>query len=338
MGQFTLYTQTISRFGGTLSQLMLQMTALHEDNLFLGNLFRFLALEPIVEAPRCSALQHPIRPHPSITFQDVSFRYPNTDRDILHQVSFTIDPGESVAVVGHNGAGKSTIVKLLTGLYEPTDGCILLDGIDIRQLDRATLRSYMSFVLQDFVIYAFSAYDNIAMGHLAEQENQERVRAAARDSNLETVIEALPQRYETIIARFLDTGVELSGGQRQSIAVARALMRQAPILIMDEPSAALDIYKERAFFEQLLTQRPDSQTVIFISHRFSTVRRADRILVLDNGALVENGTHETLLHQRGRYAEMFQLQVEMYGIEQDQKTTGDTTTMPVAVASSIEEV
>ncbi|MEM8531854.1 MAG: ABC transporter ATP-binding protein [Chloroflexota bacterium] len=315
IGQFTFYTQSIAQFGGAITTLLLGLAQLHENNLFLTNLFRFLELEPEVEAPRAQSSEHAanISALPEITFRNVSFVYPGTTKPILDNVSFVIRPGESVALVGENGAGKTTLVKLLTGLYRPTSGQILFDGVDIDLLDRKVLRDYLSVVFQDFITYAFSAHDNIALGQIDTIEDQDRVREAARMSGFDKVVDQLPEQYDTVIARFLDTGTELSGGQRQLVSLARALLRRSAILVLDEPSSALDVYKEKEFFERLLDDRSYQQTVIFISHRFSTVRRADRILVLEQHTLLEEGTHDELMQRQGRYAEMFTTQLEMYG-------------------------
>lgn len=318
LGQFNLYMQSLMQLASLLKTLATFQGGMHGNNLFAASLFQFLEAAPQVEAPRAlqSALHcTPARP-PRIEFRNVSFKYPGTESPVLHQVSFTICPGEAVALVGENGAGKTTLVKLLSGLYEPTEGQILLDDQDIRTLDRAALRAYLSVIFQDYTIYHLSAYENIGVGQVQLLQEIARLEEAARRSGLERVIQALPEGYETILGRFWENGHELSGGQQQLVALARALLRDAPVLLLDEPSAALDIYTERRFFQNLLEeqrdQAGDAQTVIFISHRFATVRRADRILVLEHGCLLEQGTHEALIKQGGRYSEMFLLQAEPY--------------------------
>jgi ATP-binding cassette subfamily B protein len=317
IGQFNLYTQSIMQFGGQLPGLMFTVGALHESNLFAASLFGFLATQPQVEAPRPGSSRtrlDAVACTPRIEFQNVSFGYPGTNQVVLQDVSFEIRPGEAIALVGENGAGKSTLVKLLAGLYEPAGGQILLDGVDISTLDRDDLRAYLSVIFQDYIIYHFSACENIGVGQVSWLDDSTRVEEAARRSGLDQVIAKLPDGYDTVLGRFWESGHELSGGQRQLVALARALLRDAPILILDEPSAALDIYTEQSFFQRLLEGRSAGrpQTVIFISHRFTTVRRADRILVLENGRLTEQGTHEQLVTGGGHYAEMFDLQAAMY--------------------------
>jgi ATP-binding cassette subfamily B protein len=318
LGQFNLYTQSLGGLSGGLIGLMANLSQLHESNLFLTNLFRFLELQPEVEAPRPNSAQQLARISavPHIEFRNVSFVYPDTDRRVLDDVSFHIYPGESVALVGENGSGKTTLIKLLTGLYEPLSGQILFDGIDITTLDRRDLRHLLGVIFQDHETYAFSAYDNIGIGAIDNIDDRDRVETAAKRSGVDQLVAGLPDGYDTPLSRHLeDGGVELSGGQRQLISLARALMRDAPILILDEPSAALDIYKEYRFFTRLFEEHQQGrQTVIFISHRFTTVRRAQRILVLEHGKLIEQGPHDELMMLNGRYAEMFKLQVDMYGM------------------------
>jgi ATP-binding cassette subfamily B protein len=309
VGQFNQYMLAIVQLGGQLPALAGTLGALHEGNLYASRLFGFLATPAVVEAPRASTepVAEPAagRP-PRIVFERVSFAYPGTDRTVLTELDFSIEPGDSIAIVGNNGAGKSTVVKLLVGLYEPTAGRILLDGIDIATLDRSVLRARLSVVFQDFVIYHFSAWDNVGFGQLSQLADRTAIEAVARQSGLDRVVRQLPDGYDTVLGRFWEKGHELSGGQRQLVALARALLRQAPVLILDEPSSALDVRTERDFFERLLGNEAD-RTTILISHRYSTVRRADRILVLKDGRLVEQGSHDELMRLAGEYAEMYRL-------------------------------
>ena len=319
IGQFNLYIQSILQVEDSLTQLMITLAGLHENNLFVSNLFRFLALESEVEKIRSNITTNKFQPDsdlfvPCIEFRNVSFRYHDSDKFVISNLSFKIHPGEKVALVGKNGSGKTTIVKLLAGLYQPSEGQILLDNIDIKELDRKVLRRYLSLIFQDYYIYHFSVRDNIGIGSIDQIHNYSRIKDAARRSGIASVIEKLPDTYDTVLGRFFEFGHELSGGQRQLIALARALIRNAPILILDEPAAALDVYAEQNFFKLLFEGNSvrNNQTVIFISHRFTTVHRADRIFVMENGDLSEQGSHAQLMKLQGHYAEMFRLQTRMY--------------------------
>lgn len=228
---------------------------------------------------------------PHIEFQNVSFHYLGTDIPVLDNLNLTIKPGEAVALVGDNGAGKTTLVKLLSGLYEPTGGRILFNGVDITTINRQDLRACLSVVFQDFTIYHLSVADNVELGQVEDVDNLAYIQAVAERSGLDQLVQTFPHQYETILGRWFERGHELSGGQRQLVVLTRALMREAPILILDEPSAALDVHAEQHFFQQLLDrQRALTQSVLFISHRFATVRRADRIVVLEQGQVLEQGT------------------------------------------------
>ncbi len=330
VGRFNQYMLTIIQLGSQLPLLAVSVGSLHQDNLFAARLFAFLATEPQVEAPR------PVRPPgprgplaaglpgAQLVFDHVSFTYPGTDREVLTDVSFEVLPGQSIALVGSNGSGKSTIVKLLAGLYEPTAGSVSLNGADIRTLDRAALRARLSVIFQDFMVYHFSARENVGLGQVGFLDDDERIADAARRSGLDRVIAVLPDGFDTVLGRFWDKGHELSGGQRQLVALARALLRRAPVLILDEPSAALDARNEADFFQRLL-DGPDidrSRCVIFISHRLSIARRADHILVMKAGHMVEQGSHQALMQLEGSYADMFRLQTAAY---QEPGTTASRT-------------
>jgi ATP-binding cassette subfamily B protein len=333
IGQFNLYVQSIMQSSQQLSGLAGTLGELHESNLFASSLFGFLATEPVVEARRPGRESFPafaIAPH--LEFRNVSFRYLATSRAVLDEVSFQIRPGEVVALVGDNGAGKTSLVKLVAGLYEPTEGQILLDKVDIRTLDRDQLRACMSMIFQDYTVYHLSARENIGFGRASWLGDLERIEEAARRSGLHEVIARLPDGYDTVLGRFWEHGHELSGGQRQLVALARALLRDAPILILDEPTAALDVHAEQRFLRRLLESREGGRlkTVIFVSHRFTTVRHADRILVLDDGRLIEEGTHEQLVARDGHYAEMFRKQAVLYNSEQPPSTP--SASRPVSTA------
>lgn len=314
VGKFTQYMLTIMQLGGQLPLLAFSAGLLHQSNLFAARLSGFLARGPRVEAPRGRSPAQLPGGRPHIVFDHVSFAYPGTDREILTDVHFEVRPGQAVALVGGNGSGKSTIVKLLAGLYEPTKGSVSFNGVDIRGLDRATLRSNLSVIFQDFIIYHFSARENVGFGQVSYLLDGERIAAAARQSGLDSVIARLPDGFDTVLGRFWNKGHELSGGQRQLVALARALLRQAPALVLDEPSSALDARAEAEFFAGLLDGGcvKTSHCVIFVSHRLSAARLVDHILVLHEGHIAEQGTHEQLMKSSGIYADMFKLQSRAY--------------------------
>ncbi len=281
-----------------------------DQSLFLNDLLEFFAVQPkILSKPGARPAPRPIRQ--GFEFRNVSFAYPGSSRQVLRDVSFTLGPSQRVALVGENGEGKTTIVKLLTRLYDPVSGQILLDGIDLREYDVADLWKEIGVVFQDFVKYEMTASDNIAVGYLDARDDAGQIRAAAAQSRAEEVIERLPQRYQQILGSRFDGAVDLSGGEWQRIALARAYLRNAQLLVLDEPTAALDAPSEDEVFRQFaeLTQGKMS---LLISHRFSTVRTVDRILVIADGAIEEQGHHDELMRERGRYAEMFDLQAAHY--------------------------
>jgi ATP-binding cassette, subfamily B, bacterial len=315
VGQFNQYMLAIMQLGTQLPMLAISLGVIHQGNLFAIRLFDFLAIEPRVEAPpRGEGTVPSMAGGPRIVFDRVSFTYPGTDREVLDNVSFEARGGQAIALVGRNGSGKSTIVKLLAGLYEPTGGSVSLNGADIRGIDRTALREKLSVIFQDFIIYHFSARENVGVGEPSRLEDGERIEEAARLAGLDGVIARLPAGYDTVLGRFWHKGHELSGGQRQLVALARALLRQAPILVLDEPSSALDARTEQDFFQRLLdgAAYEPSRCVIFVSHRLSVARRADHILVLKDGHIAEQGSHEQLMSTSGIYAEMFRLQSRPY--------------------------
>ena len=318
VGDFSLYTGAVFQFQAGLLGLLMALSQIHGHTIFVHDLFDFLATEPKVEAQRnttreATAEPNGIRAFPSIEFRNVSFRYTETDPYSVRNLSFKIAPGEKVALVGENGAGKTTLVKLLSGLYEPTEGQILLDGVDVTGLERDTLRSYLGVIFQDYLIYHLPLATNIGVGRVEHLDDGARIRRAAARSGLDKLVATLPGGYDTVLERFIDRGHELSGGQRQLVAITRALMRDAPILVLDEPTSALDPRAEETFFERLVEEQAYlAQTVVFISHRFSTIRRAERILVLEDGTLSEQGSHFELMALGGRYATLFDLQAKLY--------------------------
>jgi ATP-binding cassette subfamily B protein len=325
VGRFNQCMLTIIALGGQLPMLAMSVGAVHQGNLFGVRLFAFLATQPRVESGRGrpgqapavgdAAADRPTAAAPHIVFDHVCFAYPGTGREVLTDVSFEVVPGQTIALAGSNGSGKSTIVKLLAGLYEPTLGTVSVNGTDTRELDPAVLRAQLSVVFQDFIVYHLPARENVGLGQVRFLGDDERIAEAARRSGLDRVLAVLPDGFDTVLGRFWDKGHELSGGQRQLVALARALLRQAPVLVLDEPSSALDARAEAEFFARLLddAKTESASSVIFVSHRLSTARRADRIVVLKEGRIVEQGSHQDLMQACGLYAEMFELQSAAYG-------------------------
>jgi ATP-binding cassette subfamily B protein len=241
----------------------------------------------------------------------VSFQYPGTERRVLDRLNFRLEPGERIALIGQNGQGKTTIVKLITRLYDPSGGRILLDGTDLRNYDIADLCKEIGVIFQDFMRYEMTARENIAVGRIEYLSDLDRIKAAAEKSLADGVIERLPRKYEQMLGRRFEGGVDLSGGEWQKLALARAYLRESQVLVLDEPTAALDARAEFEVFERF-NELTKGKMALFISHRFSTVRMAERIIVLENGAIAEEGNHDSLIARGGRYAEMFDLQASSY--------------------------
>jgi ATP-binding cassette subfamily B protein len=276
----------------------------------MSNLFSYLELEPKMTRPTHPQVV-PARIHRGFEFRDVSFQYEGSEQWALHGVNLIIRPGEKVALVGRNGAGKTTLIKLLTRLYDPSEGQILLDGVDLREYDLADLRRRIGVIFQDFVRYHLTATENIGFGQIENLADQERIIRSAEKSGAHPIINAMPQAYETILGRWFSNGRDLSGGEWQKIALGRAFMRDCEILVLDEPTAALDAENELRVFEQFRKLTEDRMAVL-ISHRFSTVRMADRIFVIEDGRISEEGTHTELLNLGGTYAQLFTMQAESY--------------------------
>ncbi|HET8844988.1 MAG TPA: ABC transporter ATP-binding protein [Ktedonobacteraceae bacterium] len=319
LGGLTLYTQTATRVGGNFRNLLNSISSTYQNALYVNLLFEFLGYQPAIHSP---ALPQPfVYPEQSqglsIEFRNVSFTYPGKNPQteaVLRQVSFIIRAGEAVALVGHNGAGKTTLVKLLTRLYEPDEGEILIGGKNIKDYHLKTLRQHIGVIFQDYVNYQMTARENIGVGRIEEIENDELVRKAAGKSGANKIIEKLPRGYETALGRWfkdLQESTQLSGGEWQKIALARAFMREAHVLVLDEPTSSLDARAEYEIFEHFRALI-EKRTALFISHRFSTVRLADRIFVLEHGRLIESGSHEELIDRGERYAELFHLQAKAY--------------------------
>ncbi|MCY1014849.1 ABC transporter ATP-binding protein [Pyxidicoccus sp. MSG2] len=312
LGDLVLYL-TLFRGGQAAFQgILTSLGTLYESALYMSNLFSYLAIPTGAEAPRVlPALSPPAQRGHALELRNVSFRYPGRPGWALRDVSLRLEPGEKLALVGENGAGKSTLVKLLLRMYEPTEGDIFYGGVNLKDMDVEDLRQRFGAVFQDFVRYQFSVAENIGLGHVSALEDRERIRRAAEEGGASAVIEALPQQYETMLGGWFDKGLELSGGQWQKLAVARAFMRDAEVLILDEPTAAIDAEAEHAMFERFQALSKD-RIALVISHRFSTVRMADRIAVLHDGRVEELGSHAELMARAGRYARLFSLQARGY--------------------------
>ena len=312
LGDMTLYVLAFRQGQQSFQSILAGIGALYEHDLYMSNLLSFLA-QPTESAPlQLPAQSESGQAEAGIRFEDVGFQYPGQSDFALRHINLAIPSGQSLALVGHNGAGKTTFIKLLTGLYEPTEGRVLLDGRDLRTLDREALRRRISVIFQDYNQYQLSARDNIAYGDPANEKNDARVAQAVERGGASDVIASLPEGLSTQLGRWFDKGVDLSGGQWQRIALARALMRSdADIVVLDEPTAALDVDAEAEVFERVRTLA-QGRTVILISHRFPTVRMADRIIVLEKSGVLEQGTHAELLAKEGLYAAMFRKQAKGY--------------------------
>jgi len=313
IGQLTFLAGSFARLRGLLEGILSRFSQVADGALYLQDFFDFFQITPRIVRPTVGQAVRPF-PRPirqGFTFEEVGFKYKNAEKWALRHLSFELKAGEKLALVGENGAGKTTLVKLLARLYDPSEGRILLDGHDLREYDPAELRQEIGVIFQDFVRFQLPAGQNLAVGRIEERQNQPRIEQAAHQSLADSVIAKLPQGYDQMIGRRFNGGVDLSGGEWQKIALGRAYMREAQLLILDEPTAALDARAEYEVFERFkeLTQ---GKTAVLISHRFSTVRMADRILVVEHGRAQEIGSHEELLAKGGRYAELFQLQAAGY--------------------------
>jgi ATP-binding cassette subfamily B protein len=290
--------------------ILLRFTVVSQGAIYLKDFFDFFDIQPKIRAS-VKALHFPNPIREGFVFENVGFRYTNSEQWANRHLNFTLRAGEKLALVGENGAGKTTLVKLLARLYDPTEGRILLDGHDLREYDLTEMRSQVGVIFQDFLRYQMSVSQNIAAGNISEKENAELIIASARSSLADAVVQRLPGKYDQPLGKRFNQGVELSGGEWQKIALARAYMKDAQLLILDEPTAALDARAEYEVFQRF-SELTEGKTAVLISHRFSTVRMADRILVLDRGQILESGSHEELLQLNGRYAELFNLQAAGY--------------------------
>lgn len=310
IGGVTVFLGAFQRGQGALSEVLGSMANLYENNLFLNNLFEFLDLKPVI-TDKPGAIPVPSQLRKGIVFENVSFTYPGKDVPVLKNLNMSFRPGQAIALVGENGSGKTTLVKLLCRLYEPTSGRILLEGIDIREYQIASLRNAFSVIFQDYVRYNQTVAANIGFGNIEHFNDREKIVAAAKYSGADEMIDKLPLKYDSMLGRLFEGGEELSIGQWQKVALARAFLRESPFIILDEPTSALDARAEFEVFERF-AQLAKGRTSIMISHRLSTTKLADTIYMLENGALVEEGSHDDLIKANGRYASIFNLQALRY--------------------------
>ncbi|TLU83322.1 MAG: ABC transporter ATP-binding protein [Chlorobium sp.] len=310
IGSLVMCFQAFQRGLTALKEALGSLASLYEDSLFLSDYELFLAIEQKIGKPSTSNA-FPAKISKGINFDQVTFRYPGSSTCAIDNVSFTIKPGEHVALVGENGAGKTTIVKLLCRLYDPTEGSILIDGINIRNFNVADLRRNLAVLLQNYARYQTTVRENIHYGDIESQHEHKRIMQAASFSGADKIAEKLPRGYETQLGRLFEEGTELSTGQWQKIALARTFLKEAPLIILDEPTSSLDIQSEHNLFDHFL-RITKGQTAIIISHRFSTIRMVDRILVLENGSIIESGSHEELMQKDSHYAKLYNLQSSHY--------------------------
>jgi len=310
LGQFSFLTGAIQQASSNLQQVFSTASGIADQALFLTDLIAFFDMKPTVQSnPNGLPTPQPIQR--GFEFRNVSFTYPGTERTVLKDFSLTLSPGERIALIGENGQGKTTVVKLITRLYDPTEGQILLDGIDLREYSLEDLHRHIGVIFQDFMRFEMTARENIAVGRVDRPHQQGDIESAAHKSLADTVVDKLAGGYDQMLGRRFEGGVELSGGEWQKMALARAYLRDAQLLILDEPTAALDARSELEVFERF-AELTEGKMALLISHRFSTVRMADRIVVLSGGRLIEEGNHQQLIASGGVYADMFEMQAASY--------------------------
>ena len=310
IGQFTFLTAAIQQASSNLQQVFSTASGIADQALFLTDLLAFFEMEPTVHS-NPDGLRMPQTIRTGFEFRNVSFTYPGTERTVLKNFSLTLSPGERIALIGENGQGKTTVVKLITRLYDPTEGEILLDGVDLREYSLEDLHRHIGVIFQDFMRFEMTARENIAIGRVDRPHQQTEIESAAHKSLADTVVSKLAGGYDQMLGRRFEGGVELSGGEWQKIALARAYLRDAQLLILDEPTAALDARSELEVFQRF-AELTEGKMALLISHRFSTVRMADRIVVLSGGQLIEEGDHDQLMARGGIYAGMFEMQAASY--------------------------
>ena len=310
LGEFSFLTASIQQASSNLQQVFSTASGIADQALFLTDLIAFFEMKPIVNS-NPTGLRTPTPIARGFEFRNVSFTYPGTDRTVLHNFNLTLSTGERIALIGENGQGKTTVVKLITRLYDPTEGQVLLDGIDLREYSLEDLHRHIGVIFQVFMRFEMTARENIAVGRVDQTHNQADIESAASKSLADTVVTKLAGGYDQMLGRRFEGGVELSGGEWQKIALARAYLRDAQVLILDEPTAALDARSELEVFQRF-AELTEGKMALLISHRFSTVRMADRIVVLSGGRLIEEGNHEQLLAKGGVYAGMFEMQAASY--------------------------
>ncbi len=310
IGDLTFLAGSFRQLRGLLEGILNRFTSVSQGAIYLQDFFEFFEIKPrIIIATKPLPFPNPIKQ--GFVFENVGFKYAHSDRWANRHLSFELKAGEKLALVGENGAGKTTLVKLMVRLYDPVEGRILLDGVDLREYDINELRLNTGIIFQDYIRYQMSFAQNIAVGNILEESNRSLIQQAAEKSLADLLARKLPGSYDQALGRRFNNGVELSGGEWQKIALARAYMKDAQLLVLDEPTSALDARAEYEVFQRF-AELTSGKSAVLISHRFSTVRMADRILVLERGELIESGSHEELLGQQGRYAELFQLQAQGY--------------------------